>query len=75
MMESKKARKQFLLDQRKVRKVKKILGAQTEGEAVDRALDAMIANDELDRAHMDFAKSAITIRDVFGRLVATGGAR
>lgn len=67
-MESRKARKQFLLDQRKVRKAKKILGTQTEGEAVDRALDLIIANDALDRAHLEFAKSGITIRDVFGRL-------
>lgn len=68
MVENRKARKQFLLDQRKVRKAKKILGAQTESEAVDRALDVIIANEELDRAHLDFANSGITIRDVFGRL-------
>lgn len=68
MMESGKARKQFRLDQNKVRKAKKILGTQTESEAVDRALDLIISNDALDRAHRDFAKSGITIRDVFGKL-------
>jgi len=63
MTTSRKARKQFVLDQSKIRKAKKILGARTETETVDRALDLIIANDELDRAHQKFATSGAIIRD------------
>jgi hypothetical protein len=66
MTTGRKARKQFILDQSKIRKAKKILGARTETETVDRALDLIIANDELDRAHQEFATSGVVIRDVFG---------
>jgi Arc/MetJ family transcription regulator len=68
MTSSRKTRKQFVLDQRKIQKAKKILGAKTETETVDRALDVIIANDELDRAHQEFVSSGVTIRDAFGRL-------
>jgi len=68
MTTSRKARKQFVLDQGKIRKAKKILGARTETEALDRALDLIIANDELDRAHQEFATSGVVIRDVFDHL-------
>jgi hypothetical protein len=67
MTTSRKSRKQFILDQSKIRKAKKILGARTETETVDRALDVIIANDELDHAHQEFAASGVVIRDVFGQ--------
>lgn len=67
MPTSRKARKQFILDQRKISKAKKILGARTETETVDRALDVIIADDEVDRAHQAFATSGVEIRDVFSR--------
>lgn len=66
MTTSRKAGKQFTLDQRKIRKAKKILGARTETETVDRALDLIIANEELDRAHQEFATSGVVIREVLG---------
>jgi hypothetical protein len=69
MTTSRKARKQFILDQSKIRKAKKILGARTETETVDRALDLIIANDELDRAHQGFATSGAVIRDVFSQTI------
>jgi hypothetical protein len=68
MTSSRKVRKQFLIDERKIKKAKKILGARTETEAVDRALDVIIANEELDRAQEEFARSGAVIEDVFARL-------
>ena len=40
-----KVRKQFLLDPDKIEKVKKITHAATDTEAVNRALDMIIANE------------------------------
>jgi hypothetical protein len=40
-------RKNFYLDQRKIRRAKKILGARTETEAVDAALDLVIFRQEI----------------------------
>ena len=46
-----KIRKQFILDNRKIHQVQKILKTTTETEAVDRALSLVIANSRIAAAH------------------------
>jgi hypothetical protein len=68
--------KHLILDQTKLKKAQQILGAKTETEAIDRALERVIDEAERDRqawaAHERFLKAAVrsglVIRDVFGRL-------
>ena len=68
MATSKKNRKTVSFDPRKLLKAKRILGAKTEAEAIDRALDVVIKNEQLNKAHIEFVGSKVTIKDVFGRL-------
>lgn len=44
-------RKQFILDQTKIRRVRKILGVTTDTAAVNQALDLVIANAAITHAH------------------------
>jgi hypothetical protein len=64
--------RQFRLDVAKIRRAQKILSAKTETEAIERALDAAIAERKHDRlaarANKRFMRSGIEIRDVFGKL-------
>ena len=68
--------KHLILDQAKLRKAQKILGAKTETETVERALDFVIGEDEWGRtawaAHDRFMRAALReglfIHDAFGRL-------
>ena len=68
--------KHVVLDQIKLQKAQKVLGAKTETETIERALDWVLSEAEKDRqtllAHERFLKSAVrdklTIEDVFGRL-------
>lgn len=68
--------KHMVLDQAKLQKAQKILGAKTETETIERALDWVLSEAEKDRqtllAHERFLKSSVrdklTIDDVFGRL-------
>jgi hypothetical protein len=68
--------KHLTLDQAKLRKAQKILGAKTETETVERALDFVIGEDERGRmawaAHGRFMQAALRegllIHDAFGRL-------
>jgi hypothetical protein len=62
-----KARKQFILPIAKIRKAKKILSAKTDTEAVERALDLVIADAEI-RNMLLSAKGRANIDDVYGRL-------
>jgi len=70
--------KHLILDQAKLKKAQKVLGAKTETEAVERSLDSVIAEDERSRmawaAHDRFIRAAVRegleIRDAFGRLGA-----
>ena len=70
--------KQMILNQAKLKKAQKVLGAKTETEAIERALDQVIDEDERNRrawaAHERFMKAAgsegLVIHDVFGRLEA-----
>ena len=68
--------KHVVLDQTKLKKAQHVLGAKTETETIERALDWVISEAEKDRqtlaAHERFLKAAarenLTIQDVFGRL-------
>jgi hypothetical protein len=64
--------KHLILDQTKLKKAQKVLGAKTETETVERALEQVISEAEKDRrawvAHEKLIKSGIQIKDVFGRL-------
>jgi len=64
--------KHFRLNAAKIRRAQRVLAASTETETIERALDAVIAEDERNRlayeAHERFLKSGIEIRDVYGNL-------
>jgi len=69
---TKRAHKHFQLDAAKLKRAKKVLGARTDTETVERALDIAIEENERDRqafaAHERFFKSGIKLRDVYGVL-------
>jgi hypothetical protein len=60
-------RKQFILPVSKIKKAKTILSAKTDTEAVEQALDLVIA-DEVIRKALLSVKSSCKIEDVYGRL-------
>lgn len=64
--------KHFRLDSGKIRRAQKVLRARTETETIERALDAVIAEDQRNRlalaATERFLRSGISIKDVYGKL-------
>jgi hypothetical protein len=66
MQTSAKVRKQFLLDPEKIQMVKKITHASTDTEAINKALDMVIANEKIQKA-LAGVKGKGKIEDVFGR--------
>jgi hypothetical protein len=64
--------KHLILDQGKLKKAQKVLGAKTETETIERALEQVISEAEKDRrawaATEKLIRSGIQIRDVFGRV-------
>jgi hypothetical protein len=68
--------KHLILDQAKLKKAQQLLGAKTETETIDRALEQVISEAEKDHqawaAQERFLKAAVrdrlTIRDVFEHL-------
>lgn len=70
--------KHLILNQDKLKKAQRVLGAKTETEAIERALDSVIDESERNErawaAHEKFIRAAVrdglVIRDVFGRLGA-----
>ena len=64
--------KHFRLDGAKLKRAQKLLGASTETETVERALDLAIAEEEREQivrqAHEEFFQSGIEIQDAFGAL-------
>lgn len=62
--------KHLLLDQVKLKKAQKVLGARTETETIERALEQVISEAEKDRrawaATEKLIRSGIHIKDVFG---------
>lgn len=67
MSSSLKVRKQFILDSSKIRAVKKITKAKTETEAINRALEIVIANSKIEKMLMSI-KGKGNIKDVYGRV-------
>lgn len=73
---SRRRNKHPILDQIKLRRAQEILGAKSDAETIDRALDFVIGEDERTRrawaAHDRFLKTSVReglkIRDAFGRL-------
>jgi hypothetical protein len=61
-----KVRKQFILEPAKINRVKALVGARTETEAIDRAMDIVIINGQI-RKVLQAAKGKGTVRDVYGR--------
>ena len=61
-----KARKQFILEQDKIRQVRKIVNAKTDTEAITRALDIIIENARVD-VMLRSVKGKGAIKDVYGR--------
>ena len=67
MKPEEKVRKQFILPVAKIKKAKEILSAKTETETVERALDLVIADEEI-RTMLLSVKGPCNIDDVYGRL-------
>jgi len=67
-----RSHKHFRLDAVKIRRAQKALQADTETETIERALDLVIAEHESNRlaeeANERFAKSGISVKDVYGTL-------
>lgn len=61
-----KVRKQFILDVGKIRSVREILKAKTDTEAVNRAMDMVIANSKI-KETLTSIKGKGRIKDVYGR--------
>lgn len=64
--------KHFRLDGKKLKRVQRALGAKSETETVERALDLVLSEHErnrlVEKAHREFFDSGIRIRDVYGAL-------
>ena len=69
---NKRSHKHFQLDSIKIKRAQKLLRADTETEAIERALDLVIAEHEKHRltlaANDRFVKSGAAIKDVYGTL-------
>lgn len=67
-----RSHKHFRLDSAKIKRAQRVLRANTETEAIDRALDLVISEHERNRltveANERFVKSGIQIQDVYGSL-------
>lgn len=68
----KRSDKHFQLDSLKIKRAQRLLGAKTETETIERALDWAITEYERNRwaseANERFVKSGIEIKDVYGTL-------
>jgi len=67
-----RSHKHFQLDTVKIKRAQRVLRAGTQTEAIERALDLVIAEHERNRlaaeANDRFVKSGIAIKDVYGKL-------
>jgi hypothetical protein len=61
-----KMRKQFILDPKKIRIVKKIMNARTDTEAIERATDAVVVDSKIRNVLMTI-KGKGSIKDIYGR--------
>ena len=66
-----RSHKHFQLDPVKIKRAQKVLRADTETEAIERALDLVIVEHERNRfraeANDRFARSGSTIKDIYGK--------
>lgn len=69
---SERRNKHLVLNQEKLKRAQRVLGARTETEAIERALDLVISEDERNRrawaATERLLNGGVRVRDVFGRL-------
>jgi hypothetical protein len=67
-----RAHKHYRLDAGKIKRAQRMLRADTETDAIERALDLVISEHERNRlaaeANERFVKSGINIKDVYGAL-------
>jgi hypothetical protein len=72
MATAKRTHKHFQLNAIKIKRAQKALGAATETETIERALDLAISEHERNRLTWEaterFLKSGIKIKDVYGTL-------
>lgn len=61
-----KVRKQFILDSEKIKSVREITKAKTDTEAINKALNIVIANSKIKRMLLSI-KGKGKIKDVYGR--------
>lgn len=61
-----KIRKQFILEEDKIRRVRKIVNAKTDTEAINKALDIVIDNTRI-QTMLGSIKGKGKIKDVYGR--------
>ncbi len=70
-------RKSYRLDEARIKRIQRLLGARTETEAIERAIDEIITEYERNKrawaATEQLLKSGIEVVDVFGRLEGTPG--
>jgi|HubBroStandDraft_1064217.scaffolds.fasta_scaffold401255_2 hypothetical protein len=70
--EPRRVRKHFRLDARKIKRAQRVLGAKTETEAIERALDLVLSEYRRNRltleANLRFMRSGIEIKDIYGNL-------
>ncbi len=67
MQTAAKVRKQFLLEPGKIEMVRRITHAVTDTEAINKALDMVIANEKIQKT-LAAVRGKGKIEDVFGRL-------
>ncbi len=60
-----KVRKQFILDPEKIKTVKEIVNAETDTEAINRAMDIVIANSKI-LTTLKSIKGKGNIQDIYG---------
>jgi len=67
MPATEKVRKQFVLDPVKIEMVRRLTRAKTDTEAINLALDMVIADEKIERT-LKAVKGKGSIRDVYGRV-------
>ena len=67
MRNASKIRKQFILDPAKIEAVKKITEARTDTEAINKALDMIIANSKIEKM-LALIKGKGNLKDVYHRV-------
>lgn len=60
--------KHFRLNQEKIEKVKKIIGAKTETEAIEKAMDFLLERDKFMNRQKEIMKRIILRRDKLGKI-------